>query len=211
MKYAISPTSALFLSLFIIFLHEDIPGSEIERIVEKSKQLYEDSSDWRMHFRERTSSDFFSKTDSTRGEILVKKPDRFVLREERQEIIYDGETLWIYDKRNNQVIKSGGYSGRPFDPGEFLRWLYDDYKLVGSEEVGEQDCYMISVDSLPEMGISSIMLWVDKENQYVRKLTYRDGVDNQVEFLFDSIEFNVGLNEKEFQFAIPPEAELIDW
>jgi len=203
--------TALFLSLFVIFLHEDIPGSEIERIVQKSKQLYENSSDWRMHFRERTSSDFFSKTDSTEGEILVKKPDRFVLREERQEIIYDGETLWIYDKRNNQVIKSGGYSGRPFDPGEFLRWLYDDYKLVGSEEVGEQDCYMISVDSLPEMGISSIMLWVDKENQYVRKLTYRDGVDNQVEFLFDSIEFNVGLKEKEFQFAIPPEAELIDW
>lgn len=203
--------TALFLSLSTIFLHQDISGSEIERIVEKTKQLYEDSSDLRMHFRERTSSDFFSKTDSTKGEILVKKPDRFILREERQEILYDGETLWIYDKRNSQVIKSGGYSGRPFDPGEFLRWLCDDYKLVGSEEVGEQDCYMISVDSLPEMGISSIMLWVDKGNQYVRKLTYRDGVDNQVEFLFDSIEFNVGLKDEQFEFTVPPEVEIIDW
>jgi len=203
--------TALFLSLSTIFLHQDISGSEIERIVEKTKQLYEDSSDLRMHFRERTSSDFFSKTDSTQGEILVKKLDRFILREERQEIIYDGQTLWIYDKINSQVIKSESYSGRPFDPGEFLRWLCDDYKLVGSEEVGEQDCYMISVDSLPEMGISSIMLWVDKGNQYVRKLTYRDGVDNQVEFLFDSIEFNVGLRDEQFEFTPPPEVEVIEW
>jgi len=203
--------SNFFLALSIIFLHKNICGSEIKRTVEKSRQLYENSNDLRMHFHEKVISDFFSETDSTEGEILLKKPNRFILREERQEILYDGETLWIYNKRDRQVIKSESYSGRPFDPGEFLRGLYDDYRIVGSEAVGEHDCYVLSLDSLPEMRISSVMLWVDKKSQYVRKLTYRDGVDNQVEFIFDSIEFDVGLKDEEFELTAPPEVEIIDW
>jgi outer membrane lipoprotein-sorting protein len=203
--------TASFLILSITPLYVDVSASLDQQIIEKTKQLYEGSDDLQMHFRQKISSGFFSKTDSTQGEILVKKPDRFILREERQEIIYDGQTLWIYDKINSQVIKSERYSGRPFDPGEFLRRLYDEYKLVGSGEVGGHDCCVISVDSLPEMGISRVMLWVDKKNQYVRKLTYRDGVDSEVEFLFDSIEFNVGLTDEQFKFTPPPEVEVIEW
>ena len=203
--------TASLLILSITPLYVDVSASVDDQIIEKTKQLYERSDDLQMHFHQKISSDFFSKTDSTQGEILVKKPDRFILREERQEIIYDGETLWIYDKINSQVIKSESYSGRPFDPGEFLRWLYDEYKLVGSGEVGEHDCCIISVDSLPEMGISSVILWVDKEKQWVRKLSYRDNVDNQIEFLFDSIEFDIGLKDEDFEFTSPPGVEIIDW
>jgi outer membrane lipoprotein-sorting protein len=199
------------LILSITPLYVDVSASLDQQIIEKAKKLYEGSDDLQMQFHQKISSGFFSKTDSASGEIFIKKPHRFILREQKQEIIYDGQTLWIYDKINSQVIKSASYSGRPFDPGEFLRRLYDEYKLVGSGEVGGYDCCIISVDSLPEMGISSVMLWVDKNNQYVRKLTYRDGVDSEVELLFDSIEFNVGLRDEQFEFTPPPEVEVIEW
>lgn len=204
-------TIALLLMLCLTPLHTAASGSRIEQIVEKTRKLYEDCDDLRMRFREKIISSFFSKIDSTQGEILLKKPDRFILREERQEIVYDGDTLWIYNKRDNQVLKSRSYSGDPFAPEEFLIAADHDYELTGEEVLHGRAHYVLRADSLPQLGVSEIVLWVDKENHHLRKLSYRDEVDNQVEFIFDTIEFNLGLKEEEFNFTPPPGVEIIDW
>jgi outer membrane lipoprotein carrier protein len=204
-------TIALLLMLCSIPVHTAVSGSPAEQIVEKTRKLYEDCDDLRMSFREKITSSFFSKIDSTQGEILMKKPDRFILREERQEIVYDGDTLWIYNKRDNQVLKSRSYSGAPFAPEEFLKAADHDYKLTGEEVLQGRSHYVLRADSLPQLGISEIVLWVDEENHHLRKLSYRDEVDNQAEFIFDTIEFNLGLKEEEFNFIPPPGVEIIDW
>jgi chaperone LolA len=204
-------TAALFLMLCSIPVRTAVSGSPTEQIVEKTRKLYEDCDDLRMRFHEKITSSFFSKIDSTQGEILLKKPDWFILREERQEIVYDGDTLWVYNKRDNQALKSRGYSGDPFAPEEFLKAADHDYELTGEEVLQGRAHYVLRADSSPQLGIREIVLWVDKENHHLRKLSYRDEVDNQVEFIFDTVEFNLGLKEEEFNFIPPPGVEIIDW
>jgi outer membrane lipoprotein-sorting protein len=145
-------------------------------------------------------------------EYVFKKPNkvRMYNKEMGTLVVSNGEKMWIYDEKKNEVfvMDVGQYNQANPDYGELVKDMLKRYdvKLLGSEKVSGRDCYVIQLIPKDNKEAEAKM-WVDKECWYPLKIEYSvGGMKSTMEYL--NVEFNTGVSDDEFQFT-PPEGAKI--
>jgi outer membrane lipoprotein-sorting protein len=145
--------------------------------------------------------------------FTMKKPDKFWQEGDNYTIVSNGKTMWIYDKRRNEVVKVNLPEKRPkFDYGEIIKDLLkrNEVKLLGSDKVDGRDCYVIEV--IPKNKKTFYVeqkLWIDKEYWYPLKIEINYGEFNST-IEYKDVKFNIGIPDSFFEFKPPKGAKVIE-
>ena len=155
-------------------------------------------------------------TDTAYGRAFFKRPDKMrweYEKPDRQTIITDGNTLWIYRAEDNQVMI--GKAPSFFGDGKGFSFL-SDIKLIQNkfsiilEKKAEDDYHVLKL--LPRertFDVSVIYLSVSKKTFEVVKIVTYNSYGDETRIELSNIQFKQKLDDSMFSFKIPQGVEVM--
>ncbi len=155
-------------------------------------------------------------TDSASGKVFFKRPDKMRWEYEtpdRQTIITNGSTLWIYRPEDNQVMV--GKAPAFFEDGKGFSFL-SDMELIKKkfrillEKKAENDNHVLKL--LPREkthDVSVIYLFVSTKTFEVVKIVTYNSYEDETRIELDNIQFKQKIDDSMFNFKIPQGVEVL--
>lgn len=203
------------LALIVVLLVGPLAAhaQDAKQILERLEAKYQATDALRADFKQTTTSPFSDQASTFRGTLLLQG-DRYRVETDRQTLVTNGTTTWIYTPAERQVIVSKNVKNETaFVPSEFF-YDYRDRFTVRSSRVVEQDGSTYHVLRMrPKKEHSfyrSITLWVRDRDALITRLEVVDANDTQMVFDLRDVEFVPSLSVDAFTFSPPQSAEVID-
>jgi outer membrane lipoprotein-sorting protein len=200
----------VLLTLFFTALLAGCTQMSAEEIAKNIEEKYDAVKDFKGILR--VTVEEKSGKIVTEYEYVFKKPNkvRMYNKDMGMLIVSNGEKMWIYDEKKNEVLVMdvGHYPQANPDYGELVKNMLERYdvKLLGSEKVSDRDCYVIQLTPKNNKSIE-MKMWVDKEFWYPLKIEHSvGGLNSTVEYI--NVEFNTGVSDDVFQFTPPKGAKV---
>jgi outer membrane lipoprotein carrier protein len=156
------------------------------------------------------------KTLHATGTVAFKRPGkmRWTLADGTQQVIVaDGSTLWFYQPEEQQVLKAPFQAAfRSSTPISFLTGvgrLSEDFDV--SVESADADAIRLALRPRKGEGeLGRLQITVDAHTYDIVAAEIVDPVGNTTRLRFSALRRNVGLNDAEFHFDVPPGVDVID-
>jgi outer membrane lipoprotein carrier protein len=153
-------------------------------------------------------------SEEASGKVSFKKPGRMrwtYSTPAGNEMVSDGETIWIYDAELSQVIETQAGRAAAEVALEFLAGTGDIEKGFFSELSGEADGVYI-LDLVPREatdGVVSVRLEVDKKSFHVVKTIIDDGFGGETTLVLKGVKFNTPLEDEFFKYTVPKGVSVV--
>ncbi len=151
--------------------------------------------------------------DDGKGKVWIKRPGLFRWDydpPEAQEIVGDGEKIWIYDIELEQVTVRGQIRALGRTPAILLAGggdLEQDYTIVDIGTQGKYDWInLIPVDE--ESGFTEVRIGF--ENNHLRLMELLDSLGQRTRMSFASLKENQPVSDSTFVFVPPVGVDIID-
>lgn len=141
------------------------------------------------------------------GQFLMDK-ERFALiysRPEGQKIIVDKNVYIIEEKERRMIIAEADEQLSPIDKMHFY-WGKSDVRLIEEND----DAYILKIEPSSDEDTKSIIVTIEKENHFVRKIVYEDFSQNKVDFMFGDKVVNAKLDQSQFEIPNRDDYTVID-
>jgi len=167
-------------------------------------------------FTQESTLEAMNITDTASGKLIVKRPGMMrweYEKPDRQIIITDSQTLWIYRPEDNQVMigKSPSFLGDGKGAG-FLA----DMKLIKKkfgitlEENDSAEYYVLKlIPQEQNSDISSLFLSISKKTFDVVKIDTYNPYGDKTHIELQDIQLKQNINDSVFNFIIPEGADII--
>jgi outer membrane lipoprotein carrier protein len=213
-----SPRTVWLWAVAIVLAYgSTVPALEVNEIVNKVQERYDATRDFTAEVTEEMTIASLGKTVTSRGTVAFKKPGkmRWELNDhERQTIVADGSTLWLYQPDERQVLKT------PFDaafrsstPISFLtgvgRITQDFTVQADGESPDGKILYLMLVPRRDRSDVGKMRLAVARDSFDIVGAEIHDPLGNVSRLHFDHVKRNVGLSDDQFVFVIPPGVDVI--
>ena len=155
-------------------------------------------------------------TDSATGRIMVKYPGRMrweYEKPDKQIIITDGKSLWIYRPEDNQVLT--GSAPVFFGEGKGAGFLSDMTVLRKKFNITLENTLpdgLIELKLIPKkkaFDISAIYLFLLKKTFVITEIVTCNTYDDKTSIKLSRIEFTEDMNDEEFAFALPEDVDIL--
>jgi outer membrane lipoprotein carrier protein len=206
----------VLVSLFLpaILWAQEIPLGEV---VEKLQNKYRQTTTLSADFHQINYYKAVNQKQEAGGKVWIKKPGLMrwdYSRPEKNQVISDGKTLWMYTPADKQVIKSKIDEAFGGTPQDFLMGLGDLSRRFNISYAdpprNPQGFLMLNLTpSEKEPTLSKIMLEVDPRDFEVQRFSLLDLYGNLTTLIFANSKFNGELADSWFRFKIPPGVEVI--
>ncbi len=120
------------------------------------------------------------------GEFYLHSKNCFLMNFSNQEILYDGEWLWSYEKLRDEVIVE------EFDPSSSLKLIYDifhgnwtDFSVINVEHKCDSIARILLKSTDNYSFFKSIELNVNTQKSEVLEASYIDFQDNSTDIIFN--------------------------
>lgn len=133
--------------------------------------------------------------------------------------VSDGQREWMYMPAENLVFRSE--RSRKTSSIETLSPVVarfasgEDLTYQGDADYGGRRCHIVVVKALhgpDDAQIPATELWFDAETGLVARVVYAESkADPSREIAFKDFKINVPIEDSEFTFTPPPNAQLVDW
>lgn len=160
-----------------------------------------------------TSVSSKGKNNGNRAGKVSIKGQKYLLKQDKVEIICDGQTIWNYDGAKTITVSSVEESGSTLSPQNLLSNFYDKdftYKLVGTKG-NFHEIEMKPTDA--RKNFQKVNVFVDKNSSLITRARILDKSNNTVEFALSGINTNAALDDKLFTFnkaRFPKDIEILD-
>jgi outer membrane lipoprotein carrier protein len=155
-------------------------------------------------------------TDTASGTAYFKRPGKMRWEyetPERQTIITDGNTLWVYRPDDNQVMI--GKAPSFFKGGKGFSFLSDMKEIrqkfkMSLEKEGPEGFFVLKL--LPKektVDIVKILLTISKATFDVVEIVTYNSYGDQTRFVFSNIQFKKKIDDSLFHFNIPKDVEVL--
>ena len=183
-------------------------GVGIERLQKFSSEM----ATFKATFVQSLYNEHDQAVQKTEGSVVLKRPGKFrwdYSKPYEQQIVADGERLWIYDTELAQVsVKKtdNALGAAPIGLLSENRPLQDDFILT---ELGPREgLYWIELEpKVKDTDFQKIYLGLDSVGMRVMEL--RDSFGQATQIQFNSIEVNVAISDDAFKFTPPPDVDVI--
>lgn len=188
-------------------------------ILRRAERAYEGIRSMEADFVQRVTVPLLDQTQSSRGTIFHRRPDRFLMRfsdPEGDVIVADGRYLWMYypsaDPR--QVLRSRlGAGGAGVDlQREFLSDADRRFAAThaGVEDVGGRPADVLRLIPREPSQYVRVTIWVDRQDAMVRRFEMVEQNESVRRLELRNLRPNVTLADDLFRFTPPPGAEVFD-
>ena len=193
----------------------NVSGLSLDDIIKKVESRYAVSG-FSAFFFQASTIKAMEITDSASGKAFFKRPDKMRWEYEtpdRQIIITNGHTLWIYRPEDNQVMV--GKAPSFFEDGKGFSFLSDMESVkkkfnILLEDKDEDDTHVLKL--LPKektFDVSVIYLFVSTKTFEVVKMVTYNSYEDETRIEFKDIVFKQKLDESLFNFNIPQGIEVL--
>jgi outer membrane lipoprotein carrier protein len=175
---------------------------------------YETTRTFRAEFHQTVESPTLAGAIESHGRVAFEKPSRMRWDydpPDRQTIVGDGQTLWIYQPDQKQVIKSPlGEAFQASTPVTFLGGLgHLDQEFDATLERDEPTRWVLRLVPRNDRGIGTLTLTVRKADAGVEEAAVRDPLGTVTRIRFSDEQRNVPLAPSLFQFTPPPGVDVV--
>jgi outer membrane lipoprotein carrier protein len=193
----------------------NVSGLSPDAIIKKVELRYSVSG-FSAFFTQASTIKAMEITDSASGKAFFKRPDKMRWEYEtpdRQTIITNGHTLWIYRPEDNQVMV--GKAPSFFEDGKGFSFLSDMESVkkkfyILLEKQAEDDTHVLKL--LPRektFDVSVVYLSVSTKTFEVVKIVTYNSYEDETRIEFKDIQFKQKLDESLFNFNIPQGIEVL--
>ena len=161
-----------------------------------------------VRFQQTTTLKALDITDLAEGRIYIKKPGRMRWEydsPEKQSIITDGDTLWIYRPEDNQVMigKAAAFFGEGMG-GVFLSDItairkHFKIELTGVNTAGDYELKLTPVKA--SGSIQTVFITVSKDTFNLMGVVTVNAYDDETRLTFEDPKFDQDLPDSFFEFS----------
>jgi outer membrane lipoprotein carrier protein len=197
----------------ICYAESDRKNIVLEKLLNRIESKYS-NRDFSVGFTQISTLRAINVIDKAYGKAFFRYPGRMrweYLSPEKNEIITDGENLWIYRPGENQVVK--GKSKNFFITGSGGAFLSDIsmmrkfYRLsIEKTDSSFINLLMIPKKKLPD--VASIRIRIAKDNNEINRIITSNIYGDTTELKFNDIKFKK-LDDSLFRFSIPAGTDII--
>ena len=186
----------------------------LREALDRLQQRYESTRTLSMDFRQTVESTTLATPLTTHGTVAFEKPNRMrwnYAAPDEQVIVGDGDTLWIYQPADKQVIKAPlGEAFRATTPVTFLAGLGKlERDFETSLDRDEPDRWLVRLVPRQDAGIGTLRLTVLKKDAAIAEAQIVDPLGTTTRIAFSNERRNVPLDAALFRFTPPPGVDVI--
>lgn len=194
--------------LMVTFVQADEEARDT--LIERLEQLNTLSAD----FDQRTYQETSPRADVSTGTFTLSKPDRFfwhVLEPFEQQVIADGERLWVYDPDLEQATYQSLNENLSQSPAMILtqprQTLNDGYGVI-QVQLEEGDAFRLTPNS--EDAVFEELLMRFNATGNISELRILDSLGQETQVSFTNVEVNLELSDESFVFTPPEGTDLFE-
>ena len=179
----------------------------------KAVTFHREAKDLSLKFNASVYNAALDKQDEYQGRLLLKGAAKFRLEIPGGTYVSDGITFWEYHAQNHQVVVKAAkdMEDKPLPGDVLLRFLDSDpLSLAKAKDDGKEYLEMRLDPARAMKNLDSLAVLLDQADYSVHRISSRDVSGNEAKYTVTSIKRNGGLKDKEFAFALPKGAEVVD-
>jgi outer membrane lipoprotein carrier protein len=190
-----------------------------DAVVARVQSRYERTTRLQARFRQETRVPGFDQVQTGEGQVWILKPGMMrwdYTKPERQTIIANGDTLWIYLPEDRQVIRDRiNHSLGTRTPALFLAGqaqLTDLFTVVRTLPQGPGEGGLLELELAPKgetIPYTEVYLGVDPDSYLVKLVRVVDAAGNMTAMWFSAINTEAAVAPSLFQFHVPPGVEVM--
>ena len=190
--------------------------SDVDAVIKGVEAAYKDVQTLKADFVQITRSKAMGDETRRRGKVRLKRPKkmRWVFTQPTgQEVVTNGETMWVWSAADNQVIVSKGVAAG----GSGVSQLLDDLNRLGElfnveilESKGRPNTILLGLKPKTDAGFQSLKLRLMKKSYLVDEVVMIDAFGNEVQLTFNMVKTNAPLEDSEFNFVVPDGAQVLN-
>ncbi len=197
----------LVLAVLVVGLVAGCAQMDAKEIAKKAEEKYKLVKDMKGTLV--TIDEVHGKKFVEKMEFAIKKPDKYLSTDGNETIVRNGSTMWIYDRKANEVIVTKAMKTPKLDYGKFIQEILknNDVKLIGVGKVSGRNCYIIEVIPKNRTLCEHEKIWIDSEYWYPLKVEMYGKFNMTIEY--KNIKFNTGIPDSLFNFKPPEGAKVV--
>jgi outer membrane lipoprotein carrier protein len=190
---------------------------DVGEIVRKVQERYDATRDFTADVTQEMTVASLGKTITSHGTVAFKKPGKMrweLTQNDKQVIVADGTTLWLYQPEEHQVLKARFDAAfRSSTPISFLtgvgRITQDFTVTLDGESADGKVLYLMLTPRRTDGDVGTLRLSVARDSFDIRGAEIHDPLGNVSRLQFDHVHRNVGLADDQFVFQVPPGVDVI--
>ncbi len=186
----------------------------LKRALDRLQTRYETTRTLTADFRQSVESPTLASPLESHGTVAFEKPNRMrwdYAAPDKQVIVGDGATLWIYQPDDKQVIKAPlaqAFQGRT--PVSFLAGLGRvERDFEASLERDEEERWVLHLVPRKDASVGTLTLVVRKADAAVEEARITDPLGTITRIAFAHEQRNVPLDAAFFRFTPPPGVDVV--
>jgi outer membrane lipoprotein carrier protein len=207
------------LGLYTAVVGEAGQGLGPDAVVARVQSRYERTTRLQARFRQETRVPGFDQVQTGEGQVWMLKPGMMrwdYTKPERQTIIANGETLWVYLPDDRQVIRDHiNHSLGTRTPALFLAGqarLMDVFTVTGMSGQGPGADGLLQLELTPKgetVPYTRVSLGIDPSSYLVTLVRVVDAAGSMTAMWFSDIDTEALVAPSLFQFHVPPGVEVM--
>jgi len=186
------------------------------QIAQRLQARYDSTRNFRADFRQETTIASVGQGEEAFGTVVFMKPGRMhweFQTPQRQSIIADGTTLWIYQPDDRQVLKA------PFNaafasttPVSFLTGvgrIKDDFTVQPDPRGCNAQRLYVKLVPKGDQNLGTLTVAVTRPSYDIVEAAITDPVGNLTTLSFSNVSRNVELGDDEFRFVVPDGTDVV--
>ena len=189
-------------------------ADELADALRTLQQRYESTRTLVAKFRQEVESPTMAGKLTSNGTVSFEKPNRMrwdYAAPDRQTIVSDGETLWIYQPEEKQVLKAPLREAfQATTPVTFLAGLgHVDHDFTPTLESSADDRWVLKLVPREERGVGTLVLVVRKGDASIEEARISDPLGTTTHLALSEERRNVSLGADLFHFTPPPGVDVV--
>jgi len=189
---------------------------KVGEVVRKLQARYDTTKDFTADFTQTVEAATLGQPLQSTGLVFFKRPGRMrweFVAPEKQTIVADGQTLWVYQPESHQVLKApfraAFQSATPvsflFGVGQLARDF--DPTLVAADK---PEAIRLKLVPKQEHQIGVLILDVSPTTYDILAAEVTDPLGNVTRLKFSNMKRDVGLDDAKFTFRAPPGTDVVE-
>ena len=191
------------------------PAPSAQEIADRLQTKYDTIRDFAADFVHRYEGGTLRRTREERGTVLVKKPGRMrwaYKQPEEKLFVSDGKTYYQYVPADRQVIVAPA----PDESQPAMTFLAGkgrltrDFAVTFAQSQAPDSWTLHLAPKTPQADYDWLEISATRDGLELRTLVVAEKLGSRSTFTFSNFKPNPGLADKEFEFRIPKNVEVID-
>ena len=184
-----------------------------QKIIDRVEKTMKKLETFTCSFRQEYVLKEAARTRILTGTIRTKTPNRLRVEYSAQTIVVDGETVWQYIPKNNQVTVQEFEEDEEMFPTPhsiFTRHITRGNAVFDGEEmVGDRTCDILRLVSADDDS-SEVTVWVDRKLNFPVKSVEEKPNGDVVTYVLNDVKLNEAIKDDVFTFNVPDGIEVVD-